>query len=568
MATILEQLAERSKEAQKANRAGTAVSKEWLRAGASLLRQIGSLTTHLDNQDTETATTILEARRRFADLADRSGDLELACELIGEELGKVRRLAAEEGQFERCSELFVQLLWYMAVHSVTQHRSGDVAVALDVVMEARRASAQLPEGQYLELRHRIAFALGRHSQSLGTSKDIEDAETHYTEALRICEEIAECVDIADRHPYSRYRLAVTLIALARLFLDRGELARALRESYAAKTLLKAAESSTDKLTTSYVDYLIGSILRQLGKDLKPAIELLEKSLVVFKSHEHNGHIQRCRNELAKAHLNNRDFSKALNTIREDLPQLRKSGPSIWDADDAYLEGRILLAQKRDRFPSGVPSHELEEVRVPIERCQRTLAASDHRSHYNDILTRALALYGELELELNHPVQAMEGWEFATKSVTLLECLTEPEKRPLDRTDIGWGWLVMARAYFACENLGRATSAMASYHALSLENQHFKDQATVVERAIESAKKERGRWFPPIPRDADMKALKALRIDKYSEQLDVWLNEQLSGRGLRFSDKAELLRAAQNTIKLRGFTADKTPRSSGKKKRNE
>jgi hypothetical protein len=131
---------------------------------------------------------------------------------------------------------------------------------------------------------------------------LEEAEKHYTAALSSCYEIARS-NITDRALYSRYRLAVTITALARLFLDRGELARALRECYAAKTLLLTSDPSSDLLTTSYVDYLIGSILRQQGKNLPMAVMLLSGSLAVFAREGHSSHYLRCRHELAKAYLN-------------------------------------------------------------------------------------------------------------------------------------------------------------------------------------------------------------------------------------------------------------------------
>ncbi len=356
-------------EAREAIHTGAALDVGWFKDGVRKVSELQPPNQY--SNDEEALIITLRSRRLFADLADRRGRLRTAEALIGNDLPWVEGEVARSSHKERSAswhERLAELLWYVVVHSLVEHRRGNIQEALAHVKGAESALNLFNPEEFLSLRHRIAFAIGRHEQSLGTRDALKAAEAHYTRALYYCEQIARKGPMDDRKPYARYRLAVTLVALARVFLERGELARSLRECYAAKTLLETAETAPDQITTSYVDYLIGSILRQQGKDPSSAITLLEQSCGVFIHQGHRGHYSRCRHELAKAYLNGGDYSLALDTInRADLGQDDRSNPT-WEANDLCLKGRIMLEQLRrrsDERPLGMK--DLEVVEDILER---------------------------------------------------------------------------------------------------------------------------------------------------------------------------------------------------------
>jgi hypothetical protein len=555
MTTNLSVLTDLNSKALACLRTGSAPEEEWFKQGIDRVTKLEAPENY--NDDEKTLIVTLKARQRFADLADRRGRRKEARHVIGEYHHWVLAQLEMEGPEVKNKERFQELLWYVVVHSLVEHRDGKITDALENVEKVQRYLSR-SRGEYLDLRHRVALARGRHLQSLTTTEALRDAELHYTEALRYCELIArsarESANKArktEQAAYARYRLGVTLTALARLFLERGELARALRECYAARILLDTAEPLPDKLTIAYIDYLIGSILRQQGNDLPAAINLLEEAKATFLKQEHPHYYARCRNELAKALLNRKEFEAALPVIRtNELPECHRKSSSVWQANDACLEGRILL--ELAQADGGHLAH-VSQIKRLLKETFDILASHVADPRYRDILIRGLLLGGELSLALNNPAAVLGGVKLGTETFTLYDSLTQAGKIPLDRTDIGWGWLVLARVYLALNLVGHASSAVEHYRRLALENRLFEERAQRIDTEInEQQQMGKGLWFPCIPPTAtSIEALEKLGLRNYPSQLANWTMGQLEQRtgDLRVTEKdqARLMGISPGTL---------------------
>src|ERR1700733_1303182 len=528
--TTLRNLAD---DAKHALRTGERPDDNWLENGWQTVHDLAAP----GEYDPSDQPLILATLHRLVDLADRLAQDEKARTGIGDYLDWAV-VELKKTNMGDVPERVTQLIWYIVSYCVTEHRVGGVRKALEYVQRAAEALKALPEHQYLELRCRVEYSLGRHYQSLATSRDFLNAETHYGKALEICSQIAARNHSGDVE-YASYRSSIIMIGLSRVFLNRGELNRAWRDLLVAKVILSGSQ---DTLTRSYVDYLIGSILRQQSGRVTESIEILKAAVVVFKDIRHKRHYMQCRHELAKALLSNGNLREALEVLKRPIEGLTfamssktKANFTRWDWDDQILFSRILFELERNNADEIRPLNNatLESIRSGITEALDHLSPHDTRTV--EIRARGLIVLGEIALAQN------PSGRIDSKSLdALLDCLTTANHKPLDRTDVGWGWLVIAEARLRNGQLNGARAALAEVS--DIENDFFSKRKKRLEQELHTMEKG-GRWFPPIALPNN-----PLHWEYYEWQIKHWLLDEVESRGVNKTQQATLLGLPTSTFK--------------------
>lgn len=511
-------------------RTGEPPKAEWLEDGFATVETLEPPHAY----DVTDRPLILATLHRVVDLADRLGMEERARGLIGDHVKWALGELETEAVASR-PELVAELIWYVVSYCVIEHRVGGVEKAIGHVFSAYKALRLIPSNEYLELRCRVSYALGRHHQSLSVESALRTAEDYYKDALNISAIIAVRNQPGDNE-YASYRSSVILTALARLSLNRGQLGNALRDLYVAKVILCR---TPDALTRSYANYLIGSILRQQKDHLEEAITLLKSALGVFRDISHARHYAQCRHELAKAYLNARNFRDASRTLDTPLPRQRPHGRAHftrWDWNDLILSARIRFEQESDAATTSVVRPLNEEVLALVETDLReAIDVLDGDQQAIDIRARGLIVLCEVALRGNR-ADALDIYKWSINNMgrfnALLDCLSSEERKPLDNTDIGWGWLVIAEARIRRGEANAARAALAEVPRI--ENEFFSSRAKRLENELHTLTKG-GRWFPPIS-----SPITPHRWEHYEWSIKNWLMDEVTSRGVTQSEQARLL----------------------------
>jgi tetratricopeptide (TPR) repeat protein len=463
--------------------------------------------------------TVLEVLRRFADIADRVGDYPKSRGLLADRMHWVQeQLRNPKFDTDADKERLAELIWCVIVFSVTEHRDNDIPMALQHVRAAVPLIELLtPRDRYLNIRCRVEYALGRHLQSLARPKWTPQAESHYTKSLEYCAEITR-TSAKDARSYATYRSAVALIGLARICVDRGELARGLRHLFVAKLLLTG---SSDVVTMAFVEFLFGCIFRQQNR-LSDAIGRLIAAIQTFKTAGHQRYFLRCRHELAKARLNealeskNDAHFKQASDVLGSLPPAQSAFPSggraqaRWDEENEILAARIAFERARQCPADGkVNETVLRQSKTQIEESLRTLSLK--KIDAPDIRAKGLIIESEIDLCLGH-VKDVEK---------RLLWITSKGSSVLDAADLGWAWLVIGEARLAQRQIDAARVALIEYRKLSVENAFFGDRADAMHRDI-TTRSEGALSFPPFRTDGHPR-----KWSEYEMDLKRWLLDELT-----------------------------------------
>jgi tetratricopeptide (TPR) repeat protein len=408
----------------------------------------------------EEQAEILRARWINADLHDHRGNYQAARVCLGD-IGPVRKAIdhvssnPDRGPSEY---LMVHQLWLLLMESVADHRDGLHAKAIDTTRKLRAALDFLPAGEYLDLRARVEYALGRHLQSDGQP---DEAEQCFTRGIEFCESAYVLAENDENTAYTRFLTAIFVVGLARNLLARGELTRALRQTLIARTLMP----KRDRVYLAYLDFLKGATLRQLN-DLPKAIACLLRAVEVFEQENHERYFQRARYELAKAYYNQRSFEAAIATLIRQL----KGTPSFtgdlhtqhrWKASKLILEARI--------------AYELHDYAAAATNAEAAHGA------LRDFPAKSSDLRALIQIE-----RAKVALKLGKFDDAVTHCNTGLALKTDDANDRGWLLLVLTEAHLLRREIDSVNASFDRWKKIepSVENYHILEYADQLRPRVE------------------------------------------------------------------------------------
>jgi len=499
-------------------------------------------------------TTLIRARWIASDLLDRIGEYEHAgnCLLDYDEvklwLHRFPNLPPEPNQ----RVLVRDLLWFSLLHSVAEHRKGNFESALGTAQrlqdkvemylrQAHQTDKQSAVRWLVELSLRFAYAHGRHLQSQGRA---DEAESQIGRTILFCSQAMDLIcirtdDLLKRHPGEKAKKRITearhklcqgiyywtstaLIALARAFLDQGQLKRAQRQTLVARTLIRQTEN---KVGIAFANYLLGSICRQLG-DVDSAIEYIENSILVFKAAGHERYFLRARYELAKAYFfratapggSIQDYQRAKEIIDSQEPTVARfrgdpKTSARWEGATLLLKARISL---------GLGHH--EDAERQAKECLQTLG-----EYSKDLRAQAHAVLAEVHL-------SRRSFTDATR-----HCLAGLDLNPVDVTDSAWLTLVLCESYTRRKHFDNARRRFDEWLSMEgqVENEFMRQRAAILKRDLDA---EQDSFYIPYSQ------AKTLRYEEANLELRAFLVRRIrtTMRGRTQEEQAEELGISRQT----------------------
>ena len=417
----------------------------------------------------------------------------------------------------------------------------------------------LPEHDNHELLYRVAFSIARHLQVL---EKFKEAEEELTTALHHCfchrEEItqklrlidwsntadkAEGEDLEERQKFTLFNTTVVVANIGRIDVQRGHLKEAIPQLQIARTLLL---DSGDLAMRGYVDFLLGSIYRQLGAPTLRADSampdpkyLLESAVELFQEAGHRQLQARARLELAQ-------HTYGIAVQCNDLLQCRDL---LRQAETLLDEKPSSESTKADGIPKNVERWDAQRyiLLARIERAREDLGDTKGvhlrtaRKHATNALKQAKRV-GLKALEVIAGLVLAEVYLDEDKYQDAIECCIRVESlNPVDTADKGWLFVTSAHAFMKYGNLSAAESYLRKWRAIEqqVENVHVRNKAEKIEYALEEAE-----IFHVRP------AVHGLSFEKHVERLQDFLVHAAEKTGGTPAQQANMLGWTLNVLRDR------------------